>query len=231
MNLCLVFKWCFWCVHYVFILFTFVILITIKPPYAIALDEARLWIPSNYERLYLDLKKSAIAVEATERCETVLRGTLDFDASALPDDPVFRILCRGTNGRTYNEMVMPEKIWTETEIEENKEKEAKALLLVQSEMQAKCDSRLSKDTALFNSLQRKQASFSLIQFEHSGFSDDFVVLNPNGVFQIDFDAMDMYGVKLEYRAMCYIESGIISNMAIKKREEDKEPADDNIMDK
>ena len=222
----------FFCAHYAFIFLTFIILIAIKPSYVIALDEKRLWIPSNYEYLYLDLKKSAIAVEALGRCETVLRGTLDFDASVLPDDPVFRILCRGTNGRTYNEMVMPEKVWTESEIEENKEKEVKALLLVQREMQVKCDSRLSKDTVLFNTLQRKQTSFSLIKFEYSSFSDDFIVLDPSGVFQMDFDALDMYGVKLEYRAMCYIENDMISNMAIKKREEvDKESTGDYIMNK
>ena len=130
-------------------------------------------------------------------------------------------------------MVMPQKIWTEPEIAENKEKEAKALLFVKNEMQVRCDIRLSEDTALFNTLQRKQTSFSLIKFEHTSFSDDFVVLDPRGVFQMDFDAMDMYGVKLEYRAMCYIESGTIIKMAIKKREEDtgKEPIDENIMDK
>lgn len=224
------FKLCLFCIDYVFILIVFILL---RPFYAIALDEERLWIPSNYEHLYLDLKELAIVVEALDRCETVLRGTLDFDASALPDDPVFRILCRGTNGRTYNEMVTPQKIWTESEMEENKAKKAKALLLVQNEMQTKCDMRLSEDVALFNALQRKQASFLLIKFEHSSFSDDFVVLNPNGVFQMDFDAADMYGVKLEYRAMCYIESGAITKMAIKKREENtsKKISDENVMDK
>lgn len=214
MSVRMLFKLCFFCIHY---MFTLIIFILLAPSYAIALDEERLWLPRNYEHLYLGLKESAIAVEASGRCETVLRGTLDLDASVLPDDPVFRILCRGINGRTYNQMAMPKKVWTELELEENKEKEAKALLLLQSEMQTRCDVRLSKDTALFNALQRKQASFSLIKFKYSSFSDDFVVLGPQGVFQIDFDAMDMYGVKLEYRAMCYIESSTITKMAIKKR--------------
>lgn len=217
MSVRMFFKLCFFSIRYVFML---IILKLLIPPYVIALDEERLWVPSNYEHLYLELKESAIAVEASDRCESVLRGTLDFDASALPDDPVFRILCRGTNGRTYNHMVMPEKIWTQAEIEENTVKKAKALLLLQNQMQAKCDVHLSEDIALFNALQRKQASFSRIKFTYSSVSDDFVVLDPRGVFQMDFDAMDMYNVKLEYRATCYIERGIITKMAIKKREKD-----------
>lgn len=223
------FKLCFFCIHYVSTLIVFIFL---SPSYVIALDEERLWLPRNYEHLYLDLKELAIAVEASDRCETVLRGTLDFDASVFPDDPVFRILCRGTNGRTYNQMTMPKKIWTESEIEENKERKAKALLLLQNEMQAKCDIRLSKDIALFNALQRKQASFSLIKFTYSRFSDDFVVLDSQGVLQMDFDAMDMYDVKLEYRAMCYIEGGTITKMAIKKREKDtgNKSTNENIID-
>lgn len=225
-------------VHYVVVFFAFIVFMLLKTSYAIALDEKRLWLPSNYEHLYLDLKKSAISVEASDRCVTVLRGTLDFDSSILPSDPVFRILCRGSNGRTYNEMVGPQKIWTESEIEENKVKQEEALLLVQNDMQGKCDIRLAEKTALFNALQRKQSSFSLIKFEYSSFSDDFIVLDPRGVFQMDFDAMDMYDVKLEYRALCHIENGRITNMVIKKREDDinkggksKENVGDNTMNK
>lgn len=194
----------------------------------IALDEKRLWLPSNYEHLYLDLKKSAISVEASDRCVRVLRGTLDFDTSVFPDDPVFRILCRGSNGRTYNEMVGPQKVWTESDIEENKVKQAKALLLIQNEMQGKCDVRLAEETALFNTLQRKQSSFSLIKFEYSSFSDDFIVLDPHGVFQMDFDAMDMHEAKLEYRALCYIENGSITKMAIRKREDYINKSDESM---
>ena len=224
---------CFFYIHYVFFLLIFIVLILLKPPYVMALDEERLWIPSNYKHLYLDLKKSAISVEASDSCETVLRGTLDFDASDLPDTPVFRILCRRSNGRTYNEMVVSQKFWTESNIEENKVKQDNALSLVQKNMQATCDMRLVEETEFFNELKRNQAYFSMVEFDFSGFSHKVVVLNPRGVFLMDFDAMDMYGVKLEYRAVCYIESGTITKMAIKKREEDtdKEPIDGNIMDK
>ena len=231
------FTFYFFRVHYLSSLLALIALMLIKVSYAVALDEERLWLPSNYEHLYLNLKNSAITVEALESCETVLRGTLDFDVSVLPDHPVFRILCRRPNGRTYNEMVTPRKVWTESEVEENKVNQANALLLIQHDMQVACDMRLTEETELFSILLRKQTLFSLIKFDYSNFSDDVVVLNPRGVFQMDFDAMDMYNVQLEYRALCYIDSDGITEMAIKKRKEDgmvkegisKESTGENIM--
>lgn len=69
-----------------------------------AVDEGRLWLPVKYQSLHSSLIKAASAADEVDRCLVVAEGTLDLEQSK-PEHPVFRILCRQENGRTYNEMV------------------------------------------------------------------------------------------------------------------------------
>src|SRR5687768_15959346 len=71
---------------------------------AFALDSQRLWLPTRYQTLYLPLVKAAETAESLDRCVTVIEGTIDLEQSR-PEHPIYRILCRQENGRTYNEMV------------------------------------------------------------------------------------------------------------------------------
>lgn len=69
-----------------------------------AVDESRLWLPIKYQSLHSSLIKAASAADEVDRCMVVVEGTLDLEQSK-PERPIFRILCRQENGRTYNEMV------------------------------------------------------------------------------------------------------------------------------
>lgn len=71
---------------------------------ASAVDSQRLWLPVKYQTRYLDLIRAAETAEAIDRCVSVVEGTLDLEQSQ-PQHPIYRILCRQENGRTYNEMV------------------------------------------------------------------------------------------------------------------------------
>lgn len=69
-----------------------------------AADEGRLWLPAKYQNLHSSLVKAVSVAEGVGRCAAVVEGTLDLEQSTA-EHPIFRILCRQTNGRTYNEMV------------------------------------------------------------------------------------------------------------------------------
>lgn len=69
-----------------------------------AVDESRLWLPLSYQKFYLPLVRAAHAAQSLDRCEQLLEGTIDLDQSRA-GHPMFRILCRQANGRSYNEMV------------------------------------------------------------------------------------------------------------------------------
>ena len=216
------------------ILSLFISLNTFFVTTASALDEERLWLPSNYERLYLELKKSALTAQKLERCETILRGTIDLDASTK-ENPVFRILCRQPDGRTYNEMVdgktgktlttelvLPELMSEEEKqrlAKENEKKHADALLNSQKTMWQMCDEQLTEQTKLFDGLVRLHEFTAPLTFKFDEVTADFVVVLPEAVYQMDFDALDMYGKKLEYRAKCYVENQVITKMKIRKRRE------------
>jgi hypothetical protein len=175
---------------------------------AYALDESRLWLPTKYERHYLDLRDSALAAEALERCVSVLSGTIDLQQSR-EQQPIFRIQCRQENGRTYNEMVdgntkktlttviqepqelTPEELEQlrlEQERRRQEEREAKRLALFQV-----CQQRYQEKTRLFQSLQQLNEGKETQEFDEQ---------KGRAKFYFDFDAVDMEGKPLEYRATC-----------------------------
>lgn len=73
-------------------------------PMVYGLDESRLWLPVTYKHYYFELLASGLAAEAQRECESVVEGTTDLDRSK-PDHPVFRMLCRNPDGRTFNVLV------------------------------------------------------------------------------------------------------------------------------
>ncbi len=68
------------------------------------LDESRLWLPVSYKQYHFELLASGLAAEAQRECERVVEGTVDLDRSTL-EKPVFRVLCRNADGRTFNLLV------------------------------------------------------------------------------------------------------------------------------
>ncbi len=160
-----------------------------------ALDESRLWLPSEYERLYLDLKASAEAAEALDRCVTVLRGTLDLQQSR-DDAPVFRIQCRQANGRTYNELVdgVTHTPMTTVAALPPSEEELEALKVEREAFFfAQCRQAVLASTDMF--LER-------VFLTESPQAQDFTMESAR--FDFDFDAENLEGVSLSYKAICRV---------------------------
>ncbi len=155
-------------------------------PGAYGVDDKRLWLPAKYSRLFLELKRAAEEVEKIDRCVSVLRGTLDVDRSTK-DKPIFRVLCRQPNGKTYNEMVDGTTFELLTTVE------SEILDQRKEELWVKCKEKFARDTRLM-----KNVSFDAEAHppEPDEFNDD------KAIFSFDFSAEDSFGAKLNYRAKC-----------------------------
>lgn len=188
---------------------------------SVALDEDRLWLPTYYERHYLALRSAALAAEELERCVKVLRGTVDLGQS-VEDHLIFRIQCRQQNGFTYNEMVdgITFKTLT-TEIVRKK-------MLSEEELDAL---RLEEERQRLEVLEAKKYAFFCAcrdVFEEK--TQVFMgreVLTPeppakeftseSAVFVFKFDAKDVSGADLQYKAICSIEADEPPRLRIRKR--------------
>ncbi|MFT7561181.1 MAG: hypothetical protein ACI93R_003106 [Flavobacteriales bacterium] len=187
----------------------------------VGLDESRLWLPTYYEKLYLDLKDSALEAEKLDRCVNVLRGTIDLQQSTK-GKPIFRIQCRQENGRTYNEMVdglskvtlttvfIPDIPPSDEEIElqrldrERKEREAHDLQM--QVFHSICLVELKEKTKLFSALVFKSESIEPIAYE-AGMAK----------FRFSFDAKDMDGRVLRYQASCQVSSDGVYRLKVRSR--------------
>ena len=180
------------------------------PYQAWCLDEKRLWLPTQHQKLYLSLKDAALAAESLDRCVDVLRGTIDMEQSR-PDNPIFRILCRQENGRTYNEMVdgntsttlttkieIPKELTAE-EIEAQRLAEEKRIEEEQAKRKADhwsiCNRLFTQKTHLMKNLERLDGDEPLQPAKFNDTKTEFV---------INFDAKDFYGALLHYTATCTI---------------------------
>ena len=188
-----------------------------------ALDEERLWLPTNYERVYLDLKASAEKAEALDRCVKVLRGTIDLQKST-PEHPIFRIQCRQENGRTYNEMVdgltketlttvqVVEVPLTEEELEAKRLEEEKQRLAElesrKNEFLSSCLGTLREKTRLFKDVEILNTAPEPLEFDME-----------SALFKFQFDAKDIHDVSLAYQAVCSVEAGMAPSIKIKGRRE------------
>ena len=162
-----------------------------------ALDENRLWLPKSWQRLYLDLKSAALNVEAMERCDTVLEGTVDIDRST-EEQPIFRIRCRQRSGKTFVQVVglEQEEDPRETEIEEMKR-----------EMWVRCERAFQQKTRLMNKVSKLGNGMP----EPDPYTENLVK------FVLDFDSEGVQGEKLQFRAVCTIKKGKNLKMSLGRR--------------
>lgn len=171
-----------------------------------ALDEKRLWLPTKYQKLFLDLKEAALATEALGHCKTVLRGTIDLEQSRK-DHPIYRILCRKSDGRSYNEMVdglTLELLTSNKPVDVSKIEERKLHLWTLCEEKVNDEVKLMKDMTWISELPVKPKVY-----------DDAKVH-----FIADFDAKDGYGTPLRYQAFCKFGVNDILSVRISPRKND-----------
>lgn len=179
--------------------------LAVSAVHAEELDESRLWLPKNYERIYLDLKESAKAALKLDRCVKVVRGTVDLEQSSK-EHPIFRIQCRQENGRTYNEMVdgLSKKTLTTVEIDESQDESE--LEERQKVFWRQCEKAFNTKTRLFQGLKVSEGGNVPREFSES-----------SAKYVIDFDAEDMHGQSLQYRAICVAKMDEEPRIVVRKR--------------
>ncbi len=170
-------------------------------------DDKSLWLPGKYGPLFLELKKAAQSAENLERCVTILRGTIDLDDSTS-DHPVYRFLCRQANGRTYNEMVDGltfETLTTVIELPvEPTAEDLEALRLEEEKRKQEArDARILKLSGLCQEgLALKVRLMKDVQWITAFPAVPDEISDESAIFTVDFNAKNVQGAALAYRAVC-----------------------------
>lgn len=189
-----------------------------------AVEDDRLWLPSNFAEQFLDLKKAAESAEALERCQTVLQGTIDLEKSDK-QRPIYRILCRQKNGASYNEMVDGlsfETLTTTSEQPEQMTPEELEAIRLEEERQLQ-EARENRIKSLWEvchaAVKRKTAYMQEVKWlqelppEPAEFTDTSVN------FRVDIDAQSPSGDALKFVADCHFEESELKKMELSSRRE------------
>ncbi len=187
-------------------------------------DLDRLWIPAKHQTLFIDLKKAANAAESIRRCVTVLQGTLDLDHSSA-NHPVYRILCRQENGKSYNEMVDGITFETLTTVQEAivpptpEELERQRMEEERKKAEA-LDKRKERNWLLcleeFDLKTKYMIELKRVQEERP---EPDVIDDAKVEFTIDFNSHNTQGQLLKYKAFCHTVDEKVSFFKIKGRTE------------
>lgn len=198
-----------------------VLVLSLAPLTSYSLDEKRLWLAKSHQIHYLALLKSALAAESIDRCVEVLEGTLDRDQSK-EDHPIFRILCRQDNGRSYNEMVDGlsfETLTTPKPVEvELTPEELERIRLAEEERQRQiaAQRKLSMwqmcELAL---LDRTKMMIDLVWL-HNGQPEPTEFTDEGAHFEVGFNAKSIWGKPLAYTADCAVTDEAVTHVEIGK---------------
>lgn len=170
----------------------------------LALNAQSLWLPTSYQELAPSLRKMALAVEDDERCVKVLRGSLH--KSSQRQSPVFSITCRGADRRTF--AVIVDGLTSEMEFQGDAPVEIKGF--DEKRIQAaweKCEEYLQKKTRFMHQMKR------LKQGRPTPDSSQLGAVT----FVLDFDAEDLQGKPLHYRATCFASNDVPAKLSIGPR--------------
>ncbi|MBX2857330.1 MAG: hypothetical protein KTR17_01605 [Cellvibrionaceae bacterium] len=177
-----------------------------------AVDDSRLWLPGRYQSLFVDLKQAAQSAGNLDKCHKVLSGTLDLDQSSA-EKPIFRILCRKPNGKTYNEMVDGVSKQTLTTLQGSEAVlNLDALIdLRQREGASRKVQVINEQIKLFwpvckNAFLKRTSQMINVKTFFEGDIDPVEYQQWQLTFQFDFDAEDPSGAPLKYEATCRIRS-------------------------
>lgn len=175
---------------------------------ALALRDEVLWLPALYQQqLAPRLRQAALALEATERCERLLRGSL-HDSSTGVEDAVFQLLCRDPQGISFAVLVDAATLQaTYPTGSPDAVAEAPAAALPQArllEVEESCGLLFERETRFMNDLQRLPAAATEV--------DAGTVR-----VRIPFDAASPQGARLHYEALCEAADGEAAGLVIQPR--------------
>lgn len=82
----------------------FFVVLAMTSPRTLAVEDLDLWLPASARDLMPQLRKAALAVEATEECAKLMQAGL-YEASRKAEVPLFLMLCRDADRRSYAVLV------------------------------------------------------------------------------------------------------------------------------
>jgi len=169
-----------------------------------ALNAQALWLPASYQELAPSLRKMALAVEEDERCVKVLRGSLH--ASSKREAPIYNITCRGADRRTF--AVIVDGLSADMEFQGDAPVEIRGFdeKRIQAAWQ-KCEEYLQKKTRFMHNMKRLQQGRPTPDGSQLGAV----------TFVLDFDAEDLQGKPLRYRATCFASNDVPAKLSIGPR--------------
>ena len=168
----------------------------------VPLNPDRLWLPKSQTQHQRLLLQAADVALAGERCTEGLRGQLDQRASQ-PDEPVFAIVCRDQNRRSYVEKFSGLELQRLTDDPPEPVPEpAVDLTSIEQAVYGRCQQLWLEKTAVLNGVQwldgwhdwRAQSAQTV------DLADGRQVEQYH--YQREFDAVNQDGVALYYSALC-----------------------------
>ncbi len=189
------------------------------PLYASAgINASGLWLPRSLSQYQAQLLQAAELALAQEHCQTVLEGTLDREQST-EGKTLYRILCRTSNGTSFNLMIDLERaqvLGRRPELPDESEyasagdedvASSAALLLKASETWHACQVALLQSTALMASLKWLQP-WPLEPAAADSQTTTYVA---------DFDAVDAERKRLRFRARCSVDADAKAEVELMRR--------------
>lgn len=184
------------------------------------LDESRLWLAHSHSKYHIRLVRAAKTVEIMDRCQEVIEGTLDT-AQSRSEKPMFRILCRQRNGKSYNEMVdgMTFEVITRPK-PVARESSSGQLQLSAVELRERAEQRRRART-LWQLCDKAIRNRSKLMMEFKWASPSapkpLSIDAGSAVFEAYFDAKDIWGQGLFYKANCKVEADKVVQLLITKK--------------
>ena len=161
---------------------------------SVAFEDSALWLPASFQKLAPELRQAAKNMEATDRCQKVLRGYL-HDSSRAVDDATFMIVCRAPDRKTYSVMVNAQTLEVTYPFADDGTK-----TYVGAELQARVDKVWKSCKKLYESKTKFMRNLKTLT---KGQPDPQVSDTGAVTLNIDFDAESLQGSPLNYRANCH----------------------------
>jgi hypothetical protein len=159
-----------------------------------AVENDALWLPGSYTKLAHKLRRAALKLEATPRCDKVLRGSLHESTQGM-EQAVFLLVCRDPERKTFSVLADANSLELTymVPLDETKVYVGKELRKRVAAVWEDCEAKFESKTRFMRKLKRLQ----------EGRPDPQAKATGEVGFDIDFDAQTLQGKPLLYRAHCF----------------------------
>lgn len=165
------------------------VLLVCWSPLSLAIGSDALWLPASYNHLMVGMRKAALAVEEDERCVKILRGKMH--PRGTKDNPLYLMTCRGQDRRTFTVEVEPVTHNMKFQIDRVVEVKGFNEKRIAAAWQ-KCSDQLQQKTRFMRNMK------PLYQGRPTPDLSEVGAVN----MIADFDAENLHGKPLHYRATC-----------------------------